>query len=59
MKKINVAITGGIGCGKSTVIEYIESLHFDDEDLKYLSSLGIFGNDFIEAGKMERFQGSY
>jgi len=46
-----------IAAGLQQVIEYIENLHFDEDDLKYLSSLGIFGDDFIDYLKTFRFTG--
>lgn len=38
------AITAGL----EQMIEYIESLHFTDEDIEYLRSLNIFQEDFLE-----------
>ncbi len=38
------AITAGL----EQMIEYIEDLHFTDEDIKYLRSLNIFDEDFLE-----------
>ncbi len=37
-----------ICAGLEQVIEYIEALHFDQEDVAYLRSLGIFDEDFLE-----------
>ena len=48
------AITAGL----EQAIEYIENLHFGDEDIKYLRSLNIFGEDFLEELKGFRFTGS-
>ncbi|AMP20545.1 nicotinate phosphoribosyltransferase [endosymbiont 'TC1' of Trimyema compressum] len=36
-----------IMAGLEQVIEYIENLHFADEDIEYLSSRGIFSEDFL------------
>lgn len=33
--------------GLEQVIEYIEGLHFTDEDINYLRILGLFGDDFL------------
>lgn len=37
-----------ISAGLEQVIEYIENLHFSDEDISYLRSLGMFEEDFLE-----------
>ncbi len=37
-----------IFAGLEQVIEYIEKLHFDEEDIAYLRSLHIFDEDFLE-----------
>ena len=37
-----------IAAGLDQVIEYIKNLHFSDEDVTYLDSLGIFEKDFLE-----------
>ncbi|MBO5776897.1 MAG: nicotinate phosphoribosyltransferase, partial [Clostridia bacterium] len=47
-----------ISAGLEQAIEYIENLHFGDEDIKYLRSLNIFGEDFLEELKGFRFTGS-
>ena len=46
-----------ICAGLEQVIEYINNLHFSDEDLSYLRSLGIFEEDFLEYLKDFRFSG--
>lgn len=33
--------------GLEQVIEYIEGLHFTDDDINYLRTLGLFGDDFL------------
>ena len=43
--------------GLEQAIDYIENLHFDDEDIAYLRSLGIFKDDFFEALKNFKFSG--
>ena len=37
-----------IFAGLQQVIEYIENLHFDEDDINYLRELGIFDEDFLE-----------
>ena len=37
-----------ICAGLEQVIEYIKNLHFDEEDVAYLRSTGLFGEDFLE-----------
>ena len=37
-----------ICAGLDLVIEYINDLHFDENDLAYLKSLNIFDDDFLE-----------
>ncbi|MBO5260263.1 MAG: nicotinate phosphoribosyltransferase [Agathobacter sp.] len=37
-----------ISAGLEQVIDYIENLHFSQEDISYLRSLGIFEEDFLE-----------
>ena len=37
-----------IAAGLEQMIEYIENLHFTDEDIEYLRSLNIFQEDFLE-----------
>ena len=36
-----------ISAGLEQVIQYIKELHFDQEDIAYLASLGIFEEDFL------------
>jgi nicotinate phosphoribosyltransferase len=43
--------------GLAQVIEYIENLRFDDEDIRYLKSLGIFDDDFLSYLHRFRFSG--
>ena len=47
-----------IAAGLEQAIDYIENLHFDDEDIDYLRSLNIFGEDFLRELKSFRFTGS-
>ena len=47
-----------IAAGLEQAIDYIENLHFDDDDIDYLRSLNIFGEDFLDELKGFRFTGS-
>lgn len=46
-----------IACGLEQVIDYIESLHFNGDDISYLRSTGIFTDDFLEHLSKFRFTG--
>ncbi len=46
-----------IAAGLEQVIQYIKELCFDREDIDYLASLGIFGEDFLEYLAAFRFSG--
>ena len=46
-----------IAAGLEQVIEYIENLHFEKEDIDYLRSVGLFGEDFLEYLATFRFTG--
>ena len=46
-----------IACGLEQVINYIENLHFDEEDIEFLRSKGIFDKGFLEYLKDFRFTG--
>ena len=37
-----------IMAGLEQLIEYFNNLHFEDEDIEYLRTLGLFGEDFLE-----------
>ncbi len=37
-----------ICAGLEQVIDYVNNLHFEDDDIAYLRSLGIFGEDFLK-----------
>ena len=37
-----------ICAGLEQAIDYIENLHFDQKDIDYLRSTGLFGEDFLE-----------
>ena len=47
-----------ICAGLQQVIEYIENLHFGEDELSYLKSLGIFDEDFLDYLKTFHFSGS-
>ena len=55
----NVPDKGGfaIAAGLEQLIEYIEDLHFDEEDIEYLRSRKLFGEDFLEYLKNFKFTG--
>lgn len=46
-----------IAAGLDLVIEYIRNLHFDEEDIYYLRSTGVFDEDFLDYLKNFRFSG--
>ena len=46
-----------IAAGLEQVIEYIRELHFDDEDIEYLRSKGIFDEEFLAYLKDFKFSG--
>ena len=46
-----------IAAGLEQAIDYVKNLHFDDDDIDYLRSLGIFGEDFLVELKKFRFTG--
>ncbi len=46
-----------IAAGLEQVIEYIKELHFDEEDIEYLRSKGIFDEEFLEYLRSFKFSG--
>lgn len=46
-----------IAAGLDQLIQYIKELHFAEEDIDYLSSLGIFEADFLDYLRSFRFTG--
>ena len=46
-----------IAAGLEQVIDYIKELHFDDEDIEYLHSKGIFDEEFLAYLKDFKFSG--
>jgi len=53
----NKLITYSIAAGLEQAIEYLLNWHFDEEDIAYLRSLNLFGEDFLEYLKSMRFTG--
>ena len=47
-----------IFAGLEQIIEYIENLHFDEEDIAYFRSLHLFRDDFLEYLKTYHFHGN-
>ena len=47
-----------IACGLQQVIEYINDLHFTDDDIKFLNNLGIFDRKFLDYLKEFKFTGN-
>ena len=46
-----------VAAGLEQVVEYVENLHFSDDDIEYLMSLNQFGEDFLTALKNFKFTG--
>ncbi len=46
-----------IATGLQQIIEYIENLHFSDEDIEFLRNKGIFSEDFLEYLRNFKFSG--
>ena len=46
-----------IACGLEQVINYIENLHFSDDDIEFLRDKAIFSEDFLEYLKVFKFTG--
>jgi len=53
----NGLITYSIVCGLEQVVDYILNLHFDDDDIAYLKSLGVFDQEFLDYLKTFKFTG--
>ena len=47
-----------IFAGLEQIVEYIEDMHFEDDDIEYLGSLGMFDPGFLEFLRGYRFKGS-
>ena len=46
-----------IAAGLEQIVEYINALHFDDEDIEFLRSKGCFSEEFLEYLRTFRFTG--
>jgi nicotinate phosphoribosyltransferase len=46
-----------ISCGLEQCLDYLEGLHFEDDDLAYLSTLGLFEASFLDRLQGLRFTG--
>ena len=46
-----------IACGLDLFIDYIQNLHFDDEDIAFLASKGIFSQGYLDSLKNFKFTG--
>ncbi len=53
----NRLITYSVAAGMEQAAEYLKNLHFDESDIAYLRSLGIFTEDFLAYLKDMRFTG--
>ncbi len=53
----NEMITYSLACGLEQAVDYILNLHFDEDDIAYFRSLGIFCDEFLEYLKNFRFTG--
>ncbi len=53
----NKLITYSVAAGAEQALEYLENLHFDEDDLAYLRSLGTFTEDFLKYLSTLRFTG--
>lgn len=53
----NQMITYSVAAGLQQAIEYVNNLHFDEEDINYLRSLKLFDEDFLRYLKNMRFTG--
>ncbi len=47
-----------LACGLETVLDYLENLHFDEEDLAYLASHEDFSESFLDLLRDFRFTGA-
>ena len=53
----NRIITYSVAAGMEQVVEYLENLHFSEDDIQYLRSLGIFTEDYLAYLAELRFTG--
>ncbi len=54
-RKPNENSAYAIAAGLEQVMEYIENLHFGEDDLNYLDSLGLFNREFLDLLRGLRF----
>lgn len=53
----NDMITYSLACGLEQVVDYVLNLRFEEEEIKYLKSLNIFDDKFLEYLKGFKFSG--
>ena len=46
-----------IMCGLAQLIEYVENLHFTEDDISYLKSTDLFDDSFLESLQSFKFTG--
>ena len=46
-----------VAAGLEAIVDYVQNLHFDEEDIAYLRSRGIFREDFLDFLKNFKFTG--
>jgi nicotinate phosphoribosyltransferase len=56
-RRPNVNSAYAIAAGLEQVMDYIENLHFSEEDLGYLKSLNLFSREFLDLLRELRFTG--
>lgn len=50
-------ITYAVAAGLETLVDYINNLHFEEKDIRYLRSLNMFDEDFLDYLRTFRFTG--
>lgn len=53
----NDMITYSLACGLEQIVDYVLNLNFGEEEIKYLKSLNIFSDEFLEYLKNFKFTG--
>lgn len=53
----NKVISYSVAAGLEQALEYVRNIHFEEEDVQYLRSLGLFDEKFLEYLKTFRFNG--
>ena len=53
----NQLITYSVAAGLEQVVDYLTTLHFEDDDIEYLKSLNIFDQSFLDYLKTFKFTG--